>query len=185
MQLAPQPLCTPPPLHPHRPCTPTKSTASLQADSQMRHAVESTARARVPGWLRLVDVCSCVLGVCWCAWAVYTFRTADALVLCLAYCAGLALTLSPRFSLEAHCLFPTAWAMCALGVAFAAELVWSRLGTGTFVLPPQPVLAYFLASKGLLTSLLISASQVRCHLAPLQGWARAPWDAIQALGAMH
>ena len=101
--------------------------------------------------------------VCWGCWAVYTHRTADA----LAHGAGLALTLSPRFSLEVHCLLPTAWGLCALAVAFATELLWSWLGTGVFLLAPKPAMNSFLespGSKAVPALLLLTAYKVRRHV---------------------
>ncbi|KAG1678182.1 hypothetical protein FOA52_016119 [Chlamydomonas sp. UWO 241] len=144
------------------------SLVLIDADSQSQMRVARAvaelhvARARLPVWLRMMDVAMMAAGVCWGVWAVRTFRTADALIMCLGHLAGLALTLSPWFSLEVHCLLPTAWAMCALAVAFAADLAWSRLGTagGAFVLSPKLAMNSFLDGPVLISASVIGAYKV-------------------------
>ncbi|KAG1653176.1 hypothetical protein FOA52_008530 [Chlamydomonas sp. UWO 241] len=118
----------------------------------MRPAVDAMpeARARVPaaGWLRLVDA-TAMSAICCCAcWAFIHHRTADALALCVASGAVVALSLSPRFPLEVRCLIPGAWCSGALLLVYCAELAWSRLITGAFVLTPAPILTEFLAQGG-------------------------------------
>ncbi|KAG1661993.1 hypothetical protein FOA52_012164 [Chlamydomonas sp. UWO 241] len=120
------------------------------------------ARARVPGWLRLVDAALMAAVV---FWTVNMHHTVDALGLCLAYRAGIALTLSPRFPIEARCLIPGAWGVVALSLVFCAELAWSRLTTGefVFVFSPKPVFTEYLASSGIkvvVLSLFLTAYKI-------------------------
>jgi hypothetical protein len=156
----------------------------------MRPSVESMTRARVPGWLRLVDAAVLAAGVCWGLGVLYTHRSADAFALFVAHVAALVSVLSPRFSLEAHP--PQAWGISwrawpqldslAFAVAFVAELAWtSNLGTSAFVLPQQPALLALVpsGSKGLalhrhiIAPLLVTAYKVRCDLR-VQGETRWP-----------
>ncbi|KAG1661996.1 hypothetical protein FOA52_012167 [Chlamydomonas sp. UWO 241] len=128
--------------------------------SRSKPAVDAMARARVPGWLRFVDAAPMAAVACW---AVYTHHTVDALALCLAYVAAIALSLSPRFPLEARCLIPSAWGVAALSLVFCAELAWSKLTTGAFILSPKPIIAEYLDTpphKVVVMSLLLTAYKI-------------------------
>ena len=143
----------------------------------MRPSVDAMMpRARVPVGLRMADAAIMAASLFWGCCIVNTFRSADALASCLAHGAALLSVLSPRFSFEAH---PQAWGMSwrawpqlsslALAVAFAAELLWSRLATGAFILPPQPAFLSLLPSGGkglvlhrhIIAPLLVTAYKVR------------------------
>ncbi|KAG1676638.1 hypothetical protein FOA52_008767 [Chlamydomonas sp. UWO 241] len=122
---------------------------ACSSELKMQAPVDAVVRARVPGWLLLVDTSMMAAIAVWAVWAtVYTHCTLDAHALCLASVAAVALSLSPRFPLEARCLIPGACGVVALFPVFCAELAWSRLATGEFELSPKPVLAEYLAEGG-------------------------------------
>jgi hypothetical protein len=82
---------------------------------------------------------------------------ADALALCLAHVAALASVLSPRFSLEMHCLLPVTFCVGALGLVVCSELAW------TGALAAKPVMYSFMEHRGAVAALFGTAFKVRRH----------------------